>query len=99
PGLDHSTGDVASLRRHAPGGGAIAAAGANAAAGHGGAAHQHMTLAALAAWLADEPCQRVTRPFGRSCRTRLVRAAGAVHLASGDPREPDARSFGAPYRT
>src|SRR5690606_17816496 len=36
---------------------------------------------------------------GRSCRTRLVRAAGAVDFASRDPREPDARSLSAPDRT
>src|SRR5690606_565791 len=60
---------------------------------------QHVALAAPAAWLAYEPCQRVTRLFGRSCRTGLVRAAGAIHFASGDPREPDARPFGAPDRT
>src|SRR5690606_6606266 len=49
--------------------------------------------------LADKPSQRVPRLLGRCGRTRLVGAAGAVHLARRDPGEPDARPFGAPDRT
>src|SRR5690606_10588950 len=96
--LRHSAGDIAALGRYAPGGGAVATAGAGAAAGHGGAVDQHMTFAALAAWFADEPRQRISRLLGRGRRTWLVRAAGAVDLARGDTGKPNARSLGTPDR-
>ena len=95
----HGAGDITTSWRHAPGRRARAATRSLREAAHGRAAHQHVTLRARAGRRADEPHQRVARLRRIGGRAGLIRAAGAIVLARGDPGQSDAWALRAPDRS
>lgn len=96
--LHHRAGEITALRRYAPRRRPVSAASANAAAGHRRAPDEHVAVRTAAARAPEESDQRVARLLRVCVRTRLIRSASAVDLASGNPRKTDARTLGAPHR-